>query len=50
MRKIVEDMTEILNTDIRNNTAEIKNTIKEMRNLYDGMNNGTEESVSDLEE
>ena len=40
--KRVENMTEILNTEIMNNIAEIKGSINKMRNTFDGMNNRTE--------
>ena len=38
LEKRVENMSDTLNTEIRNNTAEIKGSIKEMRNTLDGMN------------
>ena len=37
LEKKVEDMSEILNIETRNNTAEIKGTISKMRNTLDGM-------------
>ena len=37
-------MKETLNTEIRNNSAEIKSTINEMRNKLDG-NNRTDEAA-----
>jgi len=39
LEKRVEDISETLNTEIRNNIAEIKGSIGEMRNTFDGMNN-----------
>lgn len=36
-------MSENLNTEIRNNTAEIKGLINEMTNMLDGMNSRMEE-------
>ena len=38
-KKRVEDRSETLNTEIRNNTAEIKGSINQMKNTLDGMNN-----------
>ena len=51
--KRVEDMNETLNTEISNNTAERKFSIKEIRNLSDGMNSRLEEAeewISDPED
>ena len=51
--KKVKDMSNILNTEIRNNIAEIKGSINEMRNTFGGMNSRleeTEELIKDLED
>ena len=42
--KKVEDMSETLKTKIRNNKAEIKGLINEIRNMVDGMSSRMEES------
>ena len=42
--KRVEDMSEILNTEIRNNKAETKGSINKMRNTLDVMNSMLEEA------
>ena len=44
LEKRVEDMCEILNTEMRNNIAEIEVSINEMRNTLDGMNSRLEEA------
>ena len=44
LEKRVEDMSETHNTEIRNNKAEIKDTINEMRDTPDGMNSRMEEA------
>lgn len=49
----MEDKSETLNAVIRNNTAEIKCSINEMRNILDGMSSRmeeTKEQMSDLED
>lgn len=49
----VEDMSEILNTGIRNSKAELKGSINEMRNTLDGMNSMMEkgeEQINDLKD
>ena len=38
LEKRVEDMCEILNTEMRNNITEIEVSVNEMRNTLDGMN------------
>jgi len=43
LEKRVEDISETLNTEIRNNIVEIKGSINEMRNRHDGMNSRMEE-------
>jgi len=43
LEKRVEDMSEILNTEIRNKIVEIKGSISEMRNMLDGMNSRLED-------
>ena len=53
LEKIVEDMSETLNTEIRNNIAEIKDSINEMRNTLHGMSSRLEEAeerINDLED
>ena len=42
--KRVEDMSEILNTEIRNNKAATKGSINKMRNTLDVMNSRLEEA------
>ena len=42
LEKRVEDVNETLNTEIRNNIAEIKDTMNKMRNTLDGMNSSME--------
>ena len=42
----MEDIKKTINTEIRNNTEGIKDSISEMRNTVDGMNN----RVTDVEE
>ena len=37
-------MSEILNTELRNNIAKTKDSIKEMRNMLDEMNSRLEEA------
>ena len=44
LEKRVEDMSETLNTEIRNNTAETEGSINEMRNMLDGMNSRLDEA------
>lgn len=44
LEKTVEVMSETLNTEIHNNTEEIKVTINEMRNTLGGMNSRIKES------
>ena len=44
LEKGLEDMSETLNTEIRNNIAEIKGSINEMRNMLDGMNSRLEKA------
>lgn len=49
----MEDISEILNTEIRNNTEGIKDSINEMRNRLGGMNSRLEEAeecINDLED
>jgi len=43
LEKRVEHMSETLNTEIRNNTAQIKDSKNEMRNTLDRMNSRMEE-------
>ena len=52
LEKRVEDMSETLNTEIRNNIAEIKGSINKMRNMLDGMNSKREEEqeINDLQD
>lgn len=38
LKKRVEHISETLNTEIRNNRAEAKGSINEIRNTHDGMN------------
>ena len=42
LEKRVEDLNKALNIEIRNNIAEIKGSINEMRNTLDGMNSRME--------
>jgi len=52
LEKRVEDISEALTTEIRNNTAEVKGSLNEMRNTPDGMNSRMEEAenqINDLE-
>jgi len=44
LEKRVEHINETINTEIRNNIAEIKGSINEMRNMLDGMNSRLEEA------
>ena len=44
LEKRVENISEIFNTDIKKNQSEMKNTIIEMKNILDGVNNRLEES------
>jgi len=44
LEKRVEDISETPNTRIRNNIAQIKGSIKEMRNMLDGMSSRMEEA------
>ena len=44
LEKIMEDINEIFNTEIRNSIAEIKGLINEMRNMLDEMNSRMEET------
>ena len=53
LEKRVEYMSEPLYTEKRNDIAEIKGSINEMRNMLDGMNSRMEipeEQISDLED
>ena len=52
LEKRVEDVTETLNTKIRNNIGEIKGSINKMRNRLDGMNSKREEEqeINDLQD
>ena len=53
LEKREEGMSETLNPEIRNDIAEIKGSINEMRNMLDGMNSRMEipeEQISDLED
>ena len=52
LEKRVEDVTETLNTKIRNNIGEIKGSINKMRNMLDGMNSKREEEqeINDLQD
>ena len=43
LEKRVEDMSETLNTEIRNKMAEIKGSINKIRNMIAGMNSRMEE-------
>jgi len=52
LEKRVEHMSETLNTEIRNNTAQIKDSKNEMRNTLDRMNSRMEKAqkqINDLE-
>ena len=44
LEKRVEDKNETLNTEIRNNVAEIKGSVKKMRYMLDGMNSRMKEA------
>ena len=44
----VEDMSENINTEVRNNIAEIKSSINEMRNMPNGMNSKLEKQKNEL--
>ena len=44
LEKRVEEISETLNTKIRNDILEIKGPVNEMRNMLDGMDNRLEES------
>lgn len=44
LEKRGEDICDAINTDIRNNIAEIKGSINEMRNSLDGMSSRLEEA------
>ena len=48
LEKRVEDISETLNTEIRNNIAEIKGSINEMRNMLDGINSRLEEAEEQI--
>ena len=53
LEKRVEDTSETINTEIRNNIAERKDSISKIRNMLDGMNSRLEEAeerISDLED
>ena len=53
LEKRVEDISETINTEIRNNIAEIKGSINEMRSILDGMSSRLEEAeeqINDLED
>ena len=43
LEKRVEDISETINTEIRNNIAEIKGSTNKMRNTFDGMKSRLEE-------
>ena len=40
----MEDISENINTEIRNNIAEIKGSVKKMRYMLDGMNSRMKEA------
>ena len=42
----MEDISEILNTEIKNNVSEMKNSINETRNTTDGIGNRKERNIS----
>jgi len=49
----VEDISETINTEIRNNRAEIKDSINKLRNRLNGMNSRLEEAeerINDLDD
>ena len=51
--KRAEDISDTFNTGIRNNIAEIKSSINEMKNMLHGINSRMEEAekqISDLED
>ena len=48
LEKKVEDMSETLNTQIRNNIAEIKGTVNKVRNTLDGMSSRVEETEKQI--
>ena len=53
LQKRVEDMSETLNRDTRNNIGEIKGSVNEMGNTFDAKNSRMEEAeerISDLED
>ena len=52
LEKRVKDISQTIDTEIRNNTAEIKDSVNEMENILDRINNrleGAGEQKNDLE-